>query len=82
MTDQTNTERGSNMYLKHIYTGDSVEILDIRSLINPNHDKVAGRYHHGEELQDPQVFNKSDLIFLSEESLPMCWTDPDYRSKL
>jgi hypothetical protein len=61
------------MFLKNSSNGDVVEILDIQGLTNPVHEKVAGRYHAGEELQDPENFKKSDLIFLSGESLPKCW---------
>jgi hypothetical protein len=71
--------KGSAMYLKHTVSGDLVEVLDMRSLINPNQTKVAGRFHAGEELQDPANFNKSELIFPSGESLPRCWIDAAYR---
>ena len=61
------------MFLKNTNNGDVVEVLDIKGLTNPAHDKVAGRYHAGEELQDPENFTKSELFFLSDESLPKCW---------
>lgn len=67
------------MYLKNKANGDLVEILDIGSMIDPLRQNVAGRYHAGEELQDPANFKKGDLIFPSGESLPRCWTDPHYR---
>jgi hypothetical protein len=67
------------MYLKHKPTGDLVEVLDIRSLIDPYRSKIVGRFHAGEELQDPANFAKSDLIFPSGEGLPRCWIDPQYR---
>lgn len=63
------------MFLKNKNNGDVVEILDIAGLTNPLHAQVAGRYHAGEELQDPENFDKSVLIFLSGESLPACWTE-------
>ena len=62
------------MFLKNSANGDVVEILDISGLTNPAHDQVAGRYHAGEELQDPENFKKADLVFLSDETLPKCWT--------
>ena len=40
---------------------------------------LVGRYQEGEEQQDAQKFSKDDLIFLSGEALPRCWTDPHYR---
>jgi hypothetical protein len=67
------------MYLKHKANGDLVEILDIHSMIDPLRSQVAGRFHAGEELQDPANFEKADLIFPSGEALPRCWVDPDYR---
>ncbi|SCZ61301.1 acetyltransferase [Thiohalomonas denitrificans] len=67
------------MYLKNKANGDLVEILDISSMIDPLRSRVAGRYHSGEELQDPATFDKTDLIFPSGENLPRCWVDPHYR---
>ena len=37
------------------------------------------RLTFGEEIQDPEKFNKSDLMFLSGEALPRCWMDSHYR---
>jgi hypothetical protein len=67
------------MYLKHKPTGDLVEILDLRSLIDPYRAKAVGRFHAGEEMQDPANFSKAEMIFPSGESLPRCWVDPQYR---
>ncbi|WP_303907494.1 acetyltransferase [Thiohalomonas denitrificans] len=67
------------MYLKNKTNGDLVEILDISSIIDPLRGSVAGRYHSGEELQEPANFDKSDLIFPSGENLPRCWIDPHYK---
>ena len=66
------------MYLKDRHSGDLVEILDLESLFDPFRPAVRGRFHAGEELQDPVDFDKSDLLFPSGEPLPRCWTDPDY----
>lgn len=65
------------MFLKNTTNNDIVEVLDIAGLTNPLHKQVAGRYHAGEELQDPENFDKSELIFLSGESLPACWVKSD-----
>jgi hypothetical protein len=70
------------MYVKHRPSGDLVEVLALKELFDPNHKRIVGRYHHGEELQDPEHFDKSDLEFPSGEALPQCWLDPEYRSKL
>ena len=67
------------MYLKNKRNGDLVEILDIRALVDPGTDKIAGRYHTGEELQDPENFPKAELLFPSGEGLPLCWTVPNYK---
>lgn len=69
------------MYLKHMPSGDLVEILDLPDLFDPFQDNVQGRIHAGEELQDPAVFAKADLIFPSGEALPRCWRDAGYRSR-
>ncbi len=67
------------MFLKHRESGKLVEVLSLRDLFNPIHVILVGRYHAGEELQEPETFVKSDLIFLSNESLPQCWVDVHYR---
>jgi len=69
------------MFLKHRSTGKLVEVLSIRDLFNPMHPNLIGRYHAGEELQDPESFAKADLVFCSEEPLPRCWTDVHYRDQ-
>lgn len=67
------------MYLKHVPSGDLVEVLDVKSLVDPYRQQVAGRFHAGEELQDPANFPKEELMFPSGEALPRCWVDPNYR---
>ena len=69
------------MYLKHKPTGDLVEILDLSSLFDPFRSEVTGRFHCGEELQEPASFEKSGLLFPSGETLPVCWTDGTYRDR-
>lgn len=67
------------MYLKHEPSGDLVEVVDIGALIDPFKSEVTGRFHVGEELQDPASFAKAELVFPSDETLPRCWVNPDYR---
>lgn len=67
------------MYLKDKSNGDLVEVMDTNALFDPNVGQIQGRYHAGEEMQDPADFAKSDLIFPSGEALPRCWVDPAYR---
>ena len=69
------------MFLKRKDSGKLVEVLSLRDLINPLHGVIVGRYHAGEELQDPEQFNKEDLLFPSGEVLPKCWTDVHYRDE-
>lgn len=67
------------MFLKHRATGKMIEVLSQRDLFNPMHPTVVGRYHYGEEAQDPETFAKVDLMFVSDEMLPRCWTDAHFR---
>ena len=67
------------MFMKHRESGKLVEVLSLRDLFNPLHESLIGRYHAGEELQDPERFAKADLVFCSGEGLPACWTDVHYR---
>ena len=67
------------MYLREKASGDLVEVLDVRALIDPFKSAVVGRFHSGEELQDPATFEKASLEFPSGEVLPRCWNDPSYR---
>lgn len=70
------------MYLLHKPSNNLVEILNPQELWNPFLEKVDGRFHAGEELQDPELFTKSHLVFPSGESLPLCWLDSEYRIHL
>jgi len=56
-----------------------VDVQNLIDLMNVNRDEVVGRYQEGEEQQDPENIKKADLVFLSGEELPRCWTDPHYR---
>jgi hypothetical protein len=67
------------MLLKERSNGHMVEILDLLDLMNLNREEVLGCYQEGEEQQDPEHFKKANLVFLSGEDLPRCWTDPHYR---
>lgn len=69
------------MYMKDSKSGDLVEVLNVRELIDPCKDKIKGRFHVGEELQDPAEFDKQQLLFPSDEPIPQCWLDPDYKGK-
>lgn len=73
---------GGIMFLEHRPSGDLVEVLTLEALYNPCRCEIMGRLHAGEEMQDPEVFLKSELIFPSGEPLPGCWIDARYREKI
>lgn len=70
------------MYLKHRPSGDLVEVLDLGRLFDPFVSEVPGRFHAGEEMQEPASFGKADLAFPSGEPLPRCWVDSRYKAHL
>ena len=67
------------MYLRNKQNGDLVEVLDVTVMVDPCRDDLPGRYHAGEELQEPTSFSKAALVFPSGEPLPRCWVDPKYK---
>ncbi len=69
------------MFLQHKRSGDLIEILDLENLYDPCQNSIMGRFHCGEEMQEPEKFTKLEVIFPSGESLPRCWLEPDYRAK-
>jgi len=67
------------MFLKNNVNDDLVEVLTMKDLFDPFCSSVIGRYQRGEEMQDPEKFNKDVLTFPSGEALPRCWIDAHYR---
>ncbi|MFM7652282.1 MAG: acetyltransferase [Vulcanococcus sp.] len=67
------------MFLKMRHDGSLMEVLNLRQLFDPFASGVDGHLHAGEEVQDQETFQKSDLEFPSGEGLPRCWVDPAYR---
>lgn len=67
------------MFLKEKSSGHLVEVLSMRDLFDPVRATFAGRYNVGEEMPDPQTFQKADMCFPSGEALPRCWLDVHYR---
>ncbi len=67
------------MFLQEKSHHEMIEILSLNDLFDPFNKTLIGRYQHGEEVQDPEKFNKSNLQFLSGEALPECWLDAHYR---
>ncbi|MEB3275648.1 MAG: acetyltransferase [Cyanobacteriota bacterium] len=66
------------MFLTYNPDGSLVHIQRLEALLDPFVQTVEGRFHAGEEIQDPQAFLKRELCFPSGEQLPRCWLDPDY----
>ena len=67
------------MFLQEKLHHEMIEILSLSDLFDPFNKTLVGRYQHGEEVQDPEKFDKSNLQFLSGEDLPECWLDAHYR---
>ena len=67
------------MFLQEKLRHEMIEILSLSDLFDPFNKTLVGRYQHGEEVQDPEKFDKSNLQFLSGEDLPECWLDSHYR---
>ncbi len=66
------------MYLKHIPSGDLVEIIDLPDVINPTSPTIRARSYIDETIQRPENFLKTELAFPSGEPLPLCWVDSHY----
>lgn len=69
------------MFLQQKTNHEMVEVLSLNELFDPFTTTLTGRYQHGEEVQDPETFEKANLQFLSGEQLPACWLDAHYRDK-
>jgi hypothetical protein len=69
------------MFLQHKLTKDVIEILSLQDLFDPCRAQVTGQDHCGEELQEPEVYQKAELVFPSGEPLPRCWLDSSYREE-
>ena len=67
------------MFLSHKVNHEIIEVLNLEDLFDPLKDEIIGRFHAGEELQDPEAMSKSELVFPSGEPLPQCWINAHYR---
>ena len=70
------------MFLKHVPSADLVEVIDLPDVINPYSTTIRARSHSGEVIQRPENFLKTELVFPSGESLPLCWLDGHYREHI
>jgi len=66
------------MYLKHVPSGDLVEIIDLPDVLNPASPTIRARSYTTEAIQRPENFLKTELAFPSGEPLPQCWIDSHY----
>ena len=66
------------MFLRHVPTGDLVEVIDLPDVINPCSPTIRARTHIGEMISRPENFLKTELAFPSGEALPVCWVDSHY----
>lgn len=69
------------MFLKRKDNDDMIEIIDVEALADPARTSVMGRQHAGEEMQDQESFDKTELAFPSGEALPRCWLDLHWRER-
>ncbi|MBY5920545.1 acetyltransferase [Ferrimonas balearica] len=67
------------MLLRDTQSGDLVEVMDTTALVNPFADSVMVQFQCGEDLPDPEICTKSNLVFPSGETLPECWRNGHYR---
>lgn len=67
------------MFLQQKTNHEMIEVISLSELFDPFNQTLIGRYQHGEEVQDPENFSKSNLQFLSGEDLPECWLNAHYR---
>ncbi|MCF7817492.1 MAG: hypothetical protein K9M54_06400 [Kiritimatiellales bacterium] len=67
------------MFLKHVPSGDLIEVLDLPDVINPHSATVRARAYTGDIVQRAENFLKTELAFPSGEPLPLCWVDGHYR---
>lgn len=69
------------MFLTEKSTNDLIEIIRIEDLYDPCLGEVMGRSHCGEEMQEPAIYPKENLMFPSGEMLPLCWVDRNYATR-
>lgn len=61
------------MYLKYIQTGELIEIIDLQDVIDPSALMVRARRYLDDRMQRAEFFVKTELVFPSDEPLPLCW---------
>ncbi|MGH8502465.1 MAG: acetyltransferase [Gammaproteobacteria bacterium] len=67
------------MLLKMIEGDHLIEVLRLNELLDPTQATFTGRLNIGEEMPEPEKFDKIRVCFPSGEPLPRCWLDVHYR---
>lgn len=67
------------MFLQLKDSGYLIKVIDFQELIDPNSRVIRAQDQLGQEEQEPETYQKQNLVFPSGESLPLCWVDPNYR---
>ena len=70
------------MYLKHVPTGDLIEVLDLTDVVNPASTTIRARSYAGDIAHRPEYFLKTEISFPSGEPLPLCWSDSHYNEHI
>jgi hypothetical protein len=70
------------MYLKHIPSGDLVEVIDLQDVISPYSPTVLARGFKEQWVQRAEKYLKSELAFPSGEALPSCWTQESFHRRI
>ena len=69
------------MFLKHVPTGDLIDVVNLDELFDPTQAQVQGRDQAGQEEQEVATYPKEQLAFPSGEPLPQSWKSANYRSE-
>jgi len=56
------------MFLKDKASGDLVEVLNTNTLVDPCRAEVQGRFHAGEEMQEPREFAAGSIRTIAIDS--------------
>lgn len=68
------------MFLRHAPEQILIEVMDLHDLWDPFKPQVLACAHAGQEMQEPELYLKRELVFPSGEPLPKAWLDPHYRA--
>jgi hypothetical protein len=72
-------KKKSSMFLRNSRTGDLILPTEPGAVFNPLVDSIDARSLTGKNATLIDSYEKSALLFLSGEPLPLCWRDRRYR---